>query len=190
MVSKGDIDNASATLQTNLKQILQAGFMSQLQPSEVLIPPQCSLKTVTNHNVGQEAKEVIVTVKIICSAAAYNLKVFQKQARDTFLSSSLPSIGDGYTINGNVQTSIVKTLVSQGILTITFHCSGKLVYQFSQRDKRIFAKLIAGKDVLTAIKMLLRSQGVSRAMLTVSRQGASLPTDYSRISIVVLDRGM
>jgi len=190
MVSKADINNVSAMLQTNLKQFLQASFMNQLQPSEVLIPPQCSLKTVTDHIVGQEAKKVVVTVMATCSAAAYNLKAFQKQARDAFLSSSLPSVGDGYTINGNVQTSIVKMLVSQGILAITFHCTGKLVYRFSQRDKQVFAKLISGKDVLTAIKMLLRSRGVDRAMLTVSRQGADLPTDYSRISIVVLDRGM
>jgi len=189
MVRQDDVDTASSMLKTSLVQRIQNSFTSQLLPDEALTPPLCSQKMTADHAVGQVGATVTVTITDTCTATAYNVKAFTVQLRNAFVALSTHRIGTGYAVKGNLQTSLGNTTVHSGVVTITARCTGNLVYQFSKLEKGTIARLIAGKDRLQAVSILSHIRGVDQATINISRQGASLPTDTTHISIVVLMRG-
>jgi len=189
MVRQDDVDTASSMLKTSLVQRIQNSFTSQLLPDEALTPPLCSQKMTADHAVGQVGATVTVTITDTCTATAYNVKAFTVQLRNAFVALSTHRIGTGYAVKGNLQTSLGNTTVHSGVVTITARCTGNLVYQFSKLEKGTIARLIAGKDRLQAVSILSHIRGVDQATINISRQGASLPTDTTHLSIVVLMRG-
>lgn len=190
IVTKNDVDTAALILKTNGAQRIRTSFLGKLQPGEALTPPLCSLKTVTNHKVGQEAQDVAVTGLFTCIASAYSIKAFQKQVSYALLTASVPLVGKGYVINGTLLTSTLSTIVTHGSVTVSVKCVGSLVYQFSPLEKHIIIMLIAGKERSQATNVLIHFRGIDQVIITLSRQGAILPTEMSSIRIVVLKRGI
>lgn len=170
IVTKNDVDTAAMIFKTNAAERIQNSFLSKLQPNEALTPPLCSLKTAADHSVGQEAREVWVTAFTTCTAAGYDVTRFQEQVRKAFHTSSVPLAGNGFVINGEVQTSILSTLVSDGIVTVSVNCVGKLVYQFNRSEKQFIVTLIVGKGRSQAISILSHFRGIDQVTITLSRQ--------------------
>jgi hypothetical protein len=85
-VAKSDIAATAATLKTTLSQSVPGAFQGQLKPNEQLYILPCSPTVTADHQAGQEATLVKVTVSQSCSAVAYNSQELEKKQQRFSLS--------------------------------------------------------------------------------------------------------
>src|SRR6266699_7219847 len=71
VVARTDIDHAVSIVQTTLTRSLQAALQAQRNPGEALVPPPCTVTASSNHQAGDAAIQVHVTVAITCTSIAY-----------------------------------------------------------------------------------------------------------------------
>ncbi len=78
-VTKADIETATAGLLAQAQQSMQGRMASLLPPGEAMLTPvPCSTHATSNHAVGAEATQVMVTVKQTCQPQAYNTHDLQR----------------------------------------------------------------------------------------------------------------
>jgi hypothetical protein len=70
MVRAEDINRAAASLKAKLAQSIQAALEAQVQAEETLLPPFCTPSVTSDHEAGQEATQVTVTVTESCHGLA------------------------------------------------------------------------------------------------------------------------
>ncbi len=71
VVQQRDIDDAAASLKTSTQQSASTDIQNQLNPDEHLVGnPQCSSNVSSDHNAGDQAPNVTVTVQTTCTATA------------------------------------------------------------------------------------------------------------------------
>src|SRR5260370_30983165 len=71
-VTKQDIANAAASLKTTLAQSMQGALTGQVKTGEALITPPCTPKARPDHQIGDEATQIKVTLSETCSGVAYH----------------------------------------------------------------------------------------------------------------------
>jgi hypothetical protein len=89
IVTQSDLTNATATLKTELDQQTHDQAQRELPAGQQLAPLQCTTSTITNHQVGDQAAEIAITVSANCLPLACTLVSVQQQAI-TVLSCLLP----------------------------------------------------------------------------------------------------
>jgi hypothetical protein len=186
-VAQSDIDGAAQSLlqttQPDAGQVVQ----NQLQPNERLVgTPQCAPRVSADHQVGDAANSVTVSVSFTCSGEAYDdagaralvTGLLQDQARHT--------PGAGYALVGQIKVTLLSaTPGSQGTVQLAVSAEGLWAYQFSPAKQQSLARLIAGKSAPEAQRILTTQPGVSRAAITLSGDGQTLPADPSKIIIAI-----
>ncbi|HWS84385.1 MAG TPA: hypothetical protein VN207_09020 [Ktedonobacteraceae bacterium] len=71
VVQQSDIDTAATSLETSNQQNASTAIQNQLSPQEHLVgSPQCSSQVSSDHNAGDQAANVTVTVQTTCTATA------------------------------------------------------------------------------------------------------------------------
>ncbi len=100
-VTKQDIAQAAAPLKTTLAQSMQGALTGQLQSGEALVTPPCTPTITTDHQIGNEATQVKVTVSETCSGVAYNTQELETKATQLLTTQALkklpfPVTGYGY----------------------------------------------------------------------------------------------
>lgn len=183
-VSTQDINSLSTLLKTSLVQSINGAFQGQLKPQEQLFILPCAPTVTSDHQPGQEAMQVKVTVSQTCSAVAYNSQEVAEQATVFLSTQALHNVGAGYSMFGTVKVSITQATIQKQVL-VSFSASGTWVYGLSQTAQQHIKHLIAGKTTQNALQLIASLPGVERAAIRFTGFGdaARLPKDTSYIHI-------
>jgi len=79
-VTPADITTVATALKTTLAQNVSGAFQGQVRNVEALVTPICTPTVSSDHQPGQEARQVQVTASVTCSAVAYDKDALQAQA--------------------------------------------------------------------------------------------------------------
>lgn len=80
VVQKSDISQAAAALKTTLDQQVNDQAQQEQQAGQQLVPLSCAANSSSNHNEGDQAQSVAVSVSEQCLPLAYTLASVQQQA--------------------------------------------------------------------------------------------------------------
>ena len=190
VVQQSDIDRAAKPLESTLTPETQNSVKGQIHSNEQLVNPlQCTPKVTSDHNVGDRATNVTVTVKVTCSGEVYDQQAAQMIASNLLKQQAARDPGPGYALVGNLITKVTQVMVTdpkKGTLLLQVKAEGIWVFQFSDAQKRALANMLAGKSKQDAQALLVKQPGVAKADIVVSGgDGNTLPADPSQISIVV-----
>jgi hypothetical protein len=184
-VAKADIETTAGTLKTTLAQSVSGALQGQLKPQEQLKLLPCATSVSSDHQPGQEAREVKVSVSETCSAVAFNTKTLLTQATDILAHHALQQLGTGYSLFGSVQVSIIRATVTGTAPTLIYSCQGTWVYAISQQAQQHIKHLIAGKSKQVALKLLLSLPGVERALIE-GEDNSKLPKNITSIHLHII----
>jgi len=189
VVQQSDINGAAKSLENTLTPQAQSSVKGQIRPNEQLVNSlQCTPNITSNHNAGDRATNVTVSVKVTCSGEVYDQQAAQMIASNLLKQQAAKTPGAGFALVGNLTTVVTQVMVSdpkKGTLLLQVKAEGIWVFQFSEAQKRALANLIAGKSKQDAQALLSKQQGIAKADIEVAGGGNTLPTDPSQINIVV-----
>ena len=186
-VQQSDIDGIVNPIKMTLMPAAQQSLQAQVQSGErFLKTPQCTPNVSSDHAAGDQASSVTVTVKVTCSGEVYDLQGVQTIAANLLKQQAATDPGPGYALTGNLVTGITQlslTNPNKGTLELFVTAEGIWVYQFSDTQKAMLAKLIAGKSKQAAQTLLLQQMGVARVDIQLSGGDGEDPanrhdTDY------------
>src|SRR5258707_3443293 len=183
-VTKQDIAQAAAPLKTTLAQSMQGALTGQLQSGEALVTPPCTPTITTDHQIGNEATQVKVTVSETCSGVAYNTQELETKATQLLTTQALKKLGTGYSLLGDVQVTTNTATVTASRPTITFTCNGVWVYALSNQAQKHIKDLIKGKTTQDAMHLLQTLPGIERVS-TSWDVNTKLPKDTQNIHLVI-----
>ncbi len=179
-VTPQDIRTVGNSLKTSLNQSVQVALQTQVHADETLITPLlCQESVKPDHQPGEEATQVHITVSETCTGMTYTTQAYQNQITQLITQHA----GDGYLPLGQVQSTITQA-VSQDHHRTQLHVTmaQNYAYQVSQQQQQNIKALIAGKSKAQATNAVLHIPGVQ----SVSVSGATIPTDIQRIRVIVV----
>ena len=188
MVRQVDTDGAAQALTASLVQSATLAVQGQVHPDETLLTPlACTPKITTDHNAGDEAAQVNVTVDETCTGSTYQTDALRETAVRLLTQAAMKQVGPHYGLMGTIETSITKTTVSkQNIVTLEITSAGTWVYQFAEDEVQRLKAQIAGKDQEQARALLLHTSGVQMVAISLSR-GETVPMEANKIVVVWLN---
>jgi serine/threonine protein kinase len=188
-IQQSDLDNVVNPLKAGLQQQAQQQLLQQAHSGERVVGPDCSTSTRSNHQVGDHATSVTVSVSATCSGAAYNQQAALDMATALLRQEAARDPGPAYALAGQVSSTIVDASLSDpqsGRLIITVKAQGRWTYQFNEAAKQRLSQLIAGKPKSVALQLLQRQPGVSRVGISIARTDpGQLPTNPGQIAIII-----
>ena len=152
-----------------------------VKPNEGLHTLPCSPIVTADHQIGQEAALVKVTVSETCSGVAYNPKALQNLAADLLSQQAAKKLGPGYSLLGTVHMTIIQATVSHTSPTLAFSCQGMWIYTLSHTAQEHLKHLIAGKRKDQAISVLSHVPGIEAASIAGVDDNQRLPNNPSLI---------
>ncbi len=185
-IAKSDIDNAASQLKETLNQATQGALQGQLKTNEALVTPSCTTTTTADHQIGQEASQVKVTVSETCSAVAYDQDRLQAKVTDLLTSQAEKKLGSGYGLLGNPQISIIQAASQNNVLN--FASQSRWVYAISSAQQRHIKNMIAGKSKDTALQLLLSLPDIQSVRVQFSGFGddTSMPKHTVNIHLALI----
>ncbi len=185
-VTQQDINNVVTSVKTGLDQSVQAALQTQVQPTETLVTPlSCTQKVTADHQPGEEAVQVSITVDETCTSSVYNTQAFIALTTQLATQDTMKRLGTGYTTTG-VQTSITQaTPKEHGSRELEVKSVGLWTYQFGEAQQQAIKAMIAGKSQAQAKAILLHLTGVQSVSVSLTN-GTTLPTDVERIHLLLL----
>ena len=183
-VTKQDIANAAALLKTTLAQSMQGALTGQVQSGEALVTPPCTPKVSTDHQIGDEATQVKVTLSETCSGVAYNTLDLESKAIQLLTTQALKKLGTGYSLLGDVQVTTNTATVTASHPIIAFSCNGVWVYVLNDKAQEQIKDLITGKTTQDALHLLASQPGIERVS-TSWDVNTKLPKDIQNIHLVI-----
>ena len=188
VVTRTDMNNAVTSLLVPLSQSENAALRAQLQQGEDLIPPSCTPHVASDHQPGDEAKRVTVTVSETCSGIAYNIHTLYANARQLLTSDTTRNLGASYSLIGDIQVTIVHATITtsrQRQAQMLVHITGTWVYQITPVLQQQLQRLIAGKPKQQARATLLHIPGIAGVQIIMKGGNQTLPQDSKAIRILV-----
>ncbi len=183
-VTKQDIANAAAPLKTTLAQSVQGALTGQVQSGEALVTPPCTPKVTSDHQTGDEATQVKVTLTETCSGVAYDTQELETKATQLLTTQALKKLGSGYSALGDVQVTTTTATVTASHPIIAFSCNGVWVYVLSGKAQEHIKDLIKGKTTQDALHLLTSQPGIERVS-TSWDVNTKLPKDIQNIHLVI-----
>jgi hypothetical protein len=193
VATRTDINTAVTSLHIPLRQSEDAALRAQLHHSEDLIPPSCTPHVSSNHQPGDEAKQVTVTVAETCSGIAYDVRTLYAIATQLLTSDTTRNLGASYRPIGDIQVTIVHATITtsrQGQTQMLVHITGTWVYQITPAVQQQLRHLIAGKPRQQARATLIHIPGIAGAQITMEGGNQTLPEDPGAIRILVQYRAV
>lgn len=184
-VSKEDIDQPAATLKAQVAQSMQAALQGQVKIGEQFLSLPCSPTTTADHEVGDEALQVHITVSESCTALTYDTQQLTTLGTARLTAQAAKILGIGYKLHGNVTVSMTKvtTTDKKNVVLLSFTCQGTWVDQIN--EARIKA-LVTGKPRLTALHILSTVSGVQSVSIAGVSDNQPLPSDPAHIHLLML----
>jgi hypothetical protein len=185
-VTQSDIDHAATPMKPILAQSVSGALHGQLTNSEALKTLPCAPTVQSDHQEGQEAREVKVTVAETCSAVAYNNAALQAQATALLTTRATQQVGAGYTLVGAIHVTLRQATVSHTTPTLVFSCQGVWMYGRTNAQQQLIKNLIAGKTKQQALDALAHLPGIQRARIGDVDDNAKLPRNPGLIHLIIL----
>src|SRR5260221_2629974 len=183
-VTKQDIANAAAPLKTTLAQSMQGALTGQTKSGEALVTPTCTPTISADHQVGDEATQVKVTLTETCSGVAYDTQELESSATQLLTTQGLKKLGTGYSVLGDVQVTTTTATVTASHPIIAFSCNGVWVYVLSDKAQEHIKDLIKGKTTQDALHLLASQPGIERVS-TSWDVNTKLPKDTQNMHLVI-----
>jgi len=95
VVTKDDVHTAVSSLTPFVTQRLHIALTSQLTPGERLLSPSCASEGATDHQIGEEAETVTVTLAAHCKGIAFTNASLQQEAQKTAAAKVQKTLGVG-----------------------------------------------------------------------------------------------
>lgn len=192
-VQQSDVDRAINLSRSTALQQAQTGLQKQVQlPYELAGTAQCTdnkqVDPATVGDKGQNIPSTTVLLKVQCAQLAYdkNAAVSLAQAHLRQQAGSDPQISSGYTLAGNISTTVTVGTVSQQSVALQVQAQGRWIYSITAAQKQAFARLVAGKSSVQARSVLMQQAGIANVLVTTSgTQNNYLPNDVTHISVDV-----
>jgi len=184
-VAKTDVTNASSPLKTLLMQSTKGALQGQLQPGEELQTLPCSPIVAANHQPGDEATRITVTVSQTCSGVAYNSAELQVKAIQLLTSQAVRTLGAGYSLLGENHVTVTQITTARPTPTLTFSTQGRFVYGLSTTSQDQIKRRIAGKTEQDALHLLATLPGIQRVSLQWN-ETMKLPKETTSIHLYIL----
>jgi serine/threonine protein kinase len=189
VVQQSDINVAASSLETSNAPDSQQALQGQIHPGEQLVgTPQCTPQETSDHQPGDQASRVTVTVTFTCTGEVYDRAATLSLAAKLLSDQAASQLGKGYNLVGKIATTLTRALVTntaRGTIALTTTALGTWVFQFSPAQKQMLATFIAGKTQQQAQALLQAQTGVQQATINLSGGRNTLPADPHQISIVV-----
>jgi serine/threonine protein kinase len=187
-VQQSDIDTTATNLeQTHPTPDPRNTLQTQFNMNEDFVePPQCQPQISSNHNAGDAADQVTVTVNYTCSGVVYNKQEAQTMAEKQLTAKVKKDLGDGYTLSGKTTATITHTIVtndSQGTAVVGVDVTGTWIFQISDAQKRDWISAIAGKKKSDAQFYLQSQKGIKQ--VGIRDGGDTLPSDIKKITLQI-----
>ncbi len=182
-VTTQDITTIATSLKMSLNQSVQAAFQTQIHSDETLLTPlSCQQNSKPDHQPGEEATQVNITVSETCTGMAYSTQAYQSR----LMQIANQQAGDGYSPIGQVQSSIIQaTQQSPTRMQLQVKIAQTYVYQVSQQQQQQIKTLAAGKNKAQATSTLLHIPGIQ----SVSVSSTTIPSDVQHIRVIVVYAG-
>ena len=178
-VTQHDIDAAGASLKASLDQSITAALQTQVLSTETLATPlHCQQKMSADHQPGDEAASVHVTLDETCTGMVYQTQALQTLITQALTTQAKQQLGAGYTSNGDIHI----TTTAQRTTTIQATGTSTWVYQFSQAEQESIKTSIAGKSQAQAKRLLLARLGIQ----SVSFSNIAILPDAQHIRLVFI----
>ncbi|MBV9706280.1 MAG: hypothetical protein JO125_02590, partial [Chloroflexi bacterium] len=189
MVTQQDLDQAATTLKAALASSVQAAVEAQVHPGEHVISPlPCTPVVTPDHQAGEEATQVAVTVSESCTAETYDAAAVQTLLTERTTQQAAAQLGAGYVLAGEVETAILHSFMKdaqRGVVTLEMKGAGLWTYQFTNAQLLEMKQRIAGKSKAEAMALLLHTPGV-RSVSVSSTGTSTLPRDQDALRVVVV----
>lgn len=190
-VAPSDSATLAATLTKSLALSVTGALHGQLLPFEQLHLLPCTPTVTSDHQPGQEATHVTVSVSETCHAVAYNQNDLAAQARDVLSRQAAAQAGGAYSLFGNTHVRVTQAIITRTphpLVFLSFEASGMWVYALSSRTQQQIKTLLAGKTPHGALQLLMSLPGVTQASLRFAGFGdaARLPKNLQNIHLVLL----
>ncbi len=192
VVTKHDLDAATGAIKTTLLNSENAVLQAQLNHGEDVIPPLCTPHVSSDHKIGEEAKQVSVTVSVTCSGIAYDAHSAYMDATQMLAAEAAKRFGTRYSLRGDTQVTIIHATITdqpRGIAMLAVKLDATYMYQLSPGEKRYLVQLIAGKTPQQAHALLSQVPGIAGVVITINGNAATLPDEPGKITIVIAERG-
>jgi VCBS repeat-containing protein len=148
--------------------------------------PECTPTVTAGHNAGDRVAQFTVSVTFTCSGEVYDHDAALAMAANLLTQQAATDPGRGYVLVRQITTAITNaTADHQGTMSVTVSADGVWAYQFTDAEMQAIARLIAGKSVQEARQVLVSQPGVEKATVQISGFGQMVPSDPSKIKIVV-----
>jgi hypothetical protein len=170
-------DEAFSHVVTSVREMANEGLVAV---------PQCTNKTNSNHNAGDKADSVEVTVNVTCTSEVYDKQEAEKIVANLLRQEATQDFGTNYALVNTIRITITRAKVedaNKGTVSLTYQAAGLWAYQFDTIQKQNLAKLIAGKPRQTAIDLLKQQIGVSEVQ--IEGGAGNLPTEHIKITIEI-----
>ena len=169
-VAAKDIAVVTATVNGTVTRAFPTAF--PLRPGEAAITTHCTTTTTPDHQAGEEAQSVTLTISKTCAAVAYSQRELTRAATAAF-TKTRPGVS--YHIVGDVQTTF------QNVSPVTVTLSGKWAFTFSQSYQDSLAEQIQGDTPAKARAYLLKTGVISYASIPNTLASA----DYINFFVLV-----
>ncbi len=188
-VTPQDITGVVTSVKTSLEQSVQAALQTQVHPAETLISPlPCMRKVTADHQPGEEAAQVSVTIDETCTGTVYNTQAFASFTTQIATQDAQRRLGTDYRTTG-VHTSIIQaTPKEHGSIDLQVKSVSVWAYEYGPEQQQAIKTMIAGMSKDKAKTTLLHLAGVQSVSLT-TRNGTTLPTDAENIHLLCVQLG-
>jgi len=190
-VTRTDIHSLSTLLKTTLTRSVTGALQGQLTPDEKLALLPCSPIVTSDHQPGDEAIQVQVTVSETCTGVAYSIDELETKAASYLVTQAQHKAGAGYSLFGSPRVSVTQaslTHTSPPLVFLSFQATGTWIYGISAIAQEQIKHLIAGKTTQEAEQVLTVLPGVDHAAIKFSGFGDEMrmPKQTSNIHIILI----
>jgi hypothetical protein len=185
MVASQDIEGVVNSVKASLERSVQAALTTQVQPSETLVKLLgCTRKVTPDHAVGEEATTVTVMIDETCTGSVYDTQAFTNMTTQDATHDAVKRLGTGYTPT-DIQSSITQaTPTAHGTVALYIKSSSVWAYQYGPEQQQRIKAMIAGMSKDRTQATVLHLVGVQSASISITNNGATLPTDTTRIRLL------
>jgi len=187
-VAKSDITNTAAPLQATLNQSVRGALQGQLKTNEDLVTPSCTTTTTADHQPGEEATTVKVSVSETCSAVAYDQDALQAKVTDLLNRQAEKKLGAGYSLLEYPTITVTQASNQNSKAVLSFSSQSTWVYALSSTEQQHIKNSIVGKTRDQAMQLLAALPGIESIAMHSSGFGddTKVPKDLSHIHLLVI----
>jgi VCBS repeat-containing protein len=185
-VQQSDIDSVAQALSAPLMQQATTTLQGQVRANERPAgTPRCAPQVRSNHQAGERASTVTVSVMISCVGEVYDMQAVQVLASRDLTQDAATNPGPSYVPVGAILAQVAKaTPDNQGNIALVVNAAGVWAYQFTDAQRAHLASLITAKSSQDAKAILLRQPGVHAVTITLTGVGVTtVPGDTHHITI-------